>query len=73
MKKLAVFLILFGGGLAAFGISGFGGSFSLSSPILQGLEGGYSGLFGWSQNNQIEIVIGVVSLIFGVILRKDSK
>ena len=73
MKKLAVFLIVFGSGLAAFGITGYGGSYSLQSPILQGLEGGYSGSFGWSQNNQIEIVIGVVLLIYGVILRKDSK
>jgi hypothetical protein len=28
MKKMAVLLIVFGSGLAAFGISGFGGSFS---------------------------------------------
>jgi hypothetical protein len=71
VKKLAVFLILFGSGLAAFGISGFEGSFSLQREIL--MRDAYSGSFGWSQNNQIEIVIGVVSLIFGVILRKDSK
>ena len=71
MKKLAVFLILFGSGLAAFGISGFEGSFSLQPQIL--VQSTYSGSFGWSQNNQIEIVIGVVLLIFGVILRKDSK
>jgi hypothetical protein len=71
MHKLATLLIVFGSGLAAFGISGFEGSFSLHPQIL--VQSTYSGSFGWSQNNQIEIVIGVVLLIFGVILRKDSK
>jgi hypothetical protein len=73
MKKVAVLLIVFGSGLAAFGISGFGGSFSPQEVILPGLHGGVSGSVGWSPNNQIQIVIGVVSLIYGVILRKDSK
>jgi uncharacterized membrane protein len=67
MNKLAILLIVFGSGLAAFGISGFKGFFN-------GYEVGvYGGSFGWSLNNQIEIVCGVVSLIYGVILRKDSK
>jgi hypothetical protein len=73
MKKLAALLIVFGSGLAAFGISGFGGSLDFSRFVLPGLQGSYSGSFGWSLNNQIEIVIGVVALILGVILRKDSK
>jgi hypothetical protein len=73
MKKAANLLIVLGSGLAAFGISGFGGSFSPQDVILPGMHGGVSGSVGWSQNNQIEIVIGVVSLICGVILRKDSK
>jgi hypothetical protein len=73
MNKLAILLIVFGSGLAAFGISGFGGSFAFQNEILPGLQGSYSGSFGWSLNNQYEIVIGVVSLIYGVILRKDSK
>ena len=71
MNKWAILLIVFGSGLAAFGISGFGGSFSLQREIL--ISDAYSGSFEWSQNNRIEIVIGVVSLIYGVILRKDSK
>jgi len=73
MKKVAVLLILFGSGLAAFGFSGFEGSFSQPSFIQSEMPGGYSGSVGWSLNNQYEIVIGVVSLIFGVLLRKDSK
>jgi len=73
MKKVAVFLIVFGSGLAAFGISGFGGSSSPPGITLPGMSGEASGSFGWSLNNQYEIVIGVVSLIYGVILRKDSK
>jgi hypothetical protein len=75
VKKLAVFLILFGSGLAAFGISGFEGSFSIHREFLlrDVYPDAYAGSFGWSLNNQIEIVIGVVSLIFGVILRIDSK
>jgi hypothetical protein len=69
MKKMANFLIVFGSGLAAFGISGFGGSFS--PDLLRYPNGGLSGSLGWSLNNQIEIVVGVVSLAFGLILRRD--
>jgi hypothetical protein len=71
MKPMTILLIVFGSGLAAYGISGFGGSFSLQREIL--VQDAYSGSVGWSQNNQIEIVIGVVSLIYGVILHKNSK
>jgi uncharacterized membrane protein YphA (DoxX/SURF4 family) len=70
MKQIAVLVILFGSGLAAYGISGFGGEFSTNTrfdpPQL-------SGSFEWSQESQIEIVVGVVSLVGGLILRKDSK
>ena len=68
VKKLAVFLILFGSGLAAFGISGWG--FTLPNFVR---SDGLIGWYEWPMNNRIEIVIGVVSLIYGVILRKDSK
>ena len=73
MKKAAVLLVVLGSGLAAFGISGFGGSSSTQEVILPGAHGGESGSVGWSQDNQIEIVIGVMSVVSGVILRKDSK
>ncbi len=68
MKKIANLLIVLGSGLAAFGVSGFGGSFSSDR-----LPGTWSGSLGWSLNNQIEIVVGLVSLAYGLILRRDSK
>ena len=71
MKKVAALLIIFGSGLAAFGISGFSGTYWVSGLFVDPPQ--YRGEFGWSLNNQIEIVIGVVSLIYGAILRKDSK
>ena len=73
MKKVAVLLILFGSGLAAYGLSGFSGSFSPPEPGRIGVGDGESGSFEWSQDSQIEIVVGVVSLAGGLILRKDSK
>jgi hypothetical protein len=73
MKNWGIVLIIFGSGLAAFGISGFGGSFSYQNEILPGLQGSYSGSFGWSPENKVQIVVGVVSLMYGMILRKDSK
>lgn len=68
MKKTADLLIVIGGGLAAFGISGFG--LTLSEVVR---PDGPIGWYEWPLNSRIEIVIGVVSLIYGVILRKDSK
>ena len=68
MKKLAIVLILLGSGLAAYGISGFG--FTMSDFVR---SDGLIGWYEWPLNNRIEIVIGVVSLIGGVLLRKDSK
>jgi hypothetical protein len=63
MKKWAVFLILIGSGLAAYGISGW---------QLYGTVDRYFSA-GWPLNSQIEIVIGVASLAYGLILNKDSK
>ena len=59
--------------IRAFGISGFAGEFSTPPSYQIGQEGAISGSMGWSRDNQILIVVGVVSLIYGVILRKDSK
>ena len=72
MKKMANFLILLGSGLAAFGISAFTGNFS-SDWARPEMPNAWSGSLGWSLKNQIEIVVGVVSLAFGLILRRDSK
>jgi uncharacterized membrane protein YphA (DoxX/SURF4 family) len=71
MKKLAVVLILFGSGLAAFGISGFSGELStnLFGPPMEKLEGS----FEWPMPERVEIVVGVISLVGGLILRKDSN
>jgi hypothetical protein len=79
MKKVAVFLILFGSGLAAFGISGFSGDLSpdyqLTSPVRteSPVSGALDGSLGWSLNSRLEIVIGVLSLVGGLILSKDSN
>ena len=70
MKKVAVLLILFGSGLAAFGISGFSGGLGTntrSDPAQ--LEGSLD----WSMDDRVEIVVGVVAIAGGLILRKDSK
>jgi hypothetical protein len=71
MKNLAILLILAGSGLAAFGISGFSGTYWISSPMADIPQ--YRGELGWTLNNQIQIVVGVIFLVYGVILRKDSK
>lgn len=69
MKKVAVLLILLGGGLAAYGVSGFSGDFStdarLDPPQL-------SGSFGLTLDERLEIVVGVMSLSGGLLLRKNS-
>lgn len=72
MKKVAAILIVIGSGLAAFGFSGFEGSFSPQDDELRGIHG-ESGSVGWSPNNQIEITIGITLLVCGVMLHKDSK
>jgi hypothetical protein len=69
MKKMANFLILLGSGLAAFGISAFTGNFS-SDWARPEMPNAWSGSLGWSLKNQIEIVVGVVSRAFGLILRR---
>ena len=79
MKKIAVLLILFGSGLAAFGISGFSGELyqdtQLTDPVRtqSPVYGSLDGSLGWPLNERVEIVVGVLPLIGGLILRKDSK
>ena len=70
MKTVANFLILCGSGLAAWGVAGFSGSFDFQSVRDPSY---YYGWAGWPLNSQAEIVLGVVALILGVLIRKDSK
>ena len=76
MKKVAsILLILFGVGLTAFGISGFSGELRTDTDPVQRFNGEpgaaqLSGSFGWSPEERLEIVIGVISLSGGLILRK---
>jgi hypothetical protein len=72
MKKIAILTILFGSGLVAFGVSGFSGEFS-SNTRFSSDGSPYSGSFGWSMNERIEIVVGVAMLAGGLILRRDAK
>jgi hypothetical protein len=80
MKKEANFLVVLGSGLAAFGFSGWqatgvpGGFVQPGTGDIQGaywVQWTYSA--GWTLNNQLEITLGVVLLICGLMLRKDSK
>jgi hypothetical protein len=71
MKKAAILLSVFGSGLAAYGFSGLEGSLDLNTRFVP--ESGYSGSLFWSQNNQLEITIGVALLVWGLMLYRDSK
>lgn len=74
MKKVAVLLILFGSGLAAFGISGLTGELNTDTRGANfGAPAQLNGSLEWSLNERVEIVVGVLSLAGGLILRKDSK
>ena len=79
MKKVAVLLILFGSGLAAFGISGFRGELypdpQLTDPVRNQspVYGSLDGSLGWDLNERIQIAVGVLSLAGGLILRKESE
>ena len=74
MKKIAVLLILFGSGLAAFGISGFSGGLNTDTQGFSfGKPAQLEGSLGWDMNDRVEIALGVLSLAGGLILRKDPK
>ncbi|MDW5265736.1 MULTISPECIES: hypothetical protein [Acidobacteriaceae] len=74
MKKVAVLLILFGSGLAAFGITGFSGEIITNTRgEAFGQPDKLEGSLDWSMDERIVIVVGVLSLAGGLILRKDSK
>jgi hypothetical protein len=74
MKKVAVLLILFGSGLAAFGITGLSGEITTNTRgAAFGMPDKLEGSLDWSLNDRLKIVVGVLSLVGGLILRKDSK
>jgi len=79
MKKVAVLLILVGSGLTAFGLSGFSGdlspNFQLTSPVRTQtpVYGALDGSLEWPMVERMEITVGVLLLVGGLILRKDSK
>lgn len=68
MKKLAALLIVLGSGLAAYGISGFG--LTMSAFVR---SDGLAGWYEWPIEARVQIVVGVISLVGGLLLRKDSK
>jgi hypothetical protein len=74
MKKVAVLLILFGSGLAAFGISGFSGELTTNTRGAEfGQPAQLEASLDWSMDDRVKIVLGVLLLASGLILRKDSK
>jgi hypothetical protein len=76
-KKLTFALIVLGSGLVAFGLSGW----YLATSVLFQLAGADGRMpnslpdihAGWTTDNQIEITIGVMLLVCGLLLRSDSK
>ena len=72
MKKLAFVFVVLGSGLTAFGLSGC----QLDvHPWIGPVEPGPGFYYtaGWTLFNQLEITIGVVLLVCGLLLRRDSK
>jgi len=74
MKKVAVLLILFGSGLAAYGISGFSGELDTDTRgAAFDTPNTLEGSLGWSMDERGDIVVGVLSLAGGLLLYKDSR
>ncbi len=72
MKK-AVFLILLGSALVAFGFSGWHADMRPSFTISDQSGSNMGGWAGWTLANQLEITSGVVLLVWGVLLRLKIK
>lgn len=73
MNKLAFVFVVLGSGLAALGFSGWQG---VTQPrfVLPGVPGVDWTLWaGWTLINQLEITIGVMLLVCGLLLRRDSR
>jgi hypothetical protein len=58
MKKITIPMIVIGVGLAALGLSGYGGN---------------SIFTGWGDSARIEIAIGAALGVLGMILRKEGR
>jgi hypothetical protein len=58
MKKFSLPFMVIGGGLAALGLSGYGGNRYFT---------------GWSNSDRIEIATGVALFILGMFFRKSTK
>jgi hypothetical protein len=77
MKKLAFVFVVLGSGLTALGLSGW----HLATSVLFQLAGPDGGMpnslpdiqAGWTVLNQLEITIGVVLLVCGLMLRRDQR
>ena len=77
MKKLAFILVVLGSGLTVLGLSGW----QLTTSVLFQLAGADGRMpnnlpdiqAGWSIANQIVITTGVVLLVCGLLIRRDSN
>jgi hypothetical protein len=77
MNKLAFVFVVLGSGLAALGFSGWHAN-GYPGVKLAGMEGVpwyFDWYFsaGWPGNSQLEITIGVMLLVCGLLLRRDSR
>jgi len=73
MKKLAFVLIVLGSGLAAFGFSGWQAA-TQPNFVLAGVDApNWLLSAGWSVDNRLLITIGVVMLVCGLLLRRESN
>lgn len=70
MKKLAFVLVVLGSGLAAFGFAGWQ---AVGNPVFLDEPGYLRFSAGWTLAGQLEITIGVVLLVCGLLLRRDSR
>jgi hypothetical protein len=74
MKAVAVILILFGSALVALGISGFSGELTTDTrPAAYDMPNTLDASFDWSAGDRVEMVFGVISLVGGLLLYKESK
>ena len=72
MNKLAFVFVVLGSGLAAFGLSCW--HLATSSLWVAGdSEPTWNVSAGWTATNQLEITIGVMLLVCGLLLRRDSR
>ena len=72
MKKLSFLLVVLGSALAAFGFSGWQAITQTNfSPNSTSMHEFYWA--GWPPLSQIEITVGVMLLVCGLLLRRDEQ